>query len=79
MCFCLTNGFLEIYYKSLTEIYKELPEGMFLRCSKDAIVNRGYIEYADFKAGMLDLVKPYPEIAIGRTYKKKVLEELTND
>ena len=79
VCFCLTNGFLEIYYKSLTEIYKELPEGMFLRCGKDAIVNRGYIEYADFKVGMLYLVKPYPEIAIGRTYKKKVLEELTND
>ncbi len=79
VCFCLTNGFLEIYYKSLTEIYKELPEDMFLRCSKDAIVNRRFVEYVDFKAGMLYLIKPYPEISIGKTYKKKVLEELAND
>ncbi len=79
VCFCLTNGFLEIYYKSLTEIYKELPEDMFLRCSKDAIVNRRFVEYADFKAGMLYLINPYPEISIGKTYKKKVLEELAND
>ena len=79
MCFCLTNGFLEIYYKSLTEIYKELPEDMFLRCSKDAIVNRRFVEYVDIQEDKIYLSNTYGRLSVGRTYKRTVIEELMHD
>ena len=74
----LTNGILYAYYKSLTEIYKEMPKTIFLRCSKDVIVNKNFVEYADARQGKIFLVKPYQPVAIGSTYKRRVIEEFEN-
>lgn len=67
----LTNGILYAYYKSLTEIYKEMPKTIFLRCSKDVIVNKNFVEYVDARQGKIFLVKPYQPVAIGSTYKEE--------
>lgn len=74
----LTNGILYAYYKSLTEIYRDLPKTIFLRCSKDVIVNKKFVEYANGREGKVFLVEPYQPVAIGSTYKRRVIEELGN-
>lgn len=74
----MTNGILTAYYKSLTEVYRDLPKTIFLRCSKDAIVNKKFVEYANGRKGKVFLVEPYPPVAIGSTYKRRVIEELEN-
>lgn len=74
----MVNGIIQAYYKSLAEIYRDLPDSMFLRCSKDKIVNKSYIDYTDVKSGQIFLIKPYGVVDIGITYKRKVVEELTN-
>lgn len=75
----LTNGILNAYYKSLTEVYRDLPKTIFLRCSKDVIVNKKFVEYANGREGKVFLVKPYQPVDIGSTYKRRVIEELGND
>ena len=74
----MTNGILTAYYKSLTEVYRDLPKTIFVRCSKDVIVNKKFVEYANGREGKVHLVKPYQPVSIGSTYKRRVIEELGN-
>lgn len=74
----LVDGMIRAYYKSLSEVYRELPQSIFIRCSKDVIVNKKYIDYIDTKNGKIQLIKPYQAVDIGFSYKRKVVEELIN-
>lgn len=74
----LKNGVLTAYYKSLAEIYRELPMHSFLRCSKDVVVNRKYIDYMDIRNMKVVLKEGYGIVAIGRTFKRAIIEEMSN-
>lgn len=75
----MTNGVICAYYKTLSEIYRNLPKDDFIKCSKDAIVNKKYIDYADLHKGKIYLVEPYQAVNIGSTYKRKIIGELEHD
>lgn len=77
--FQLCDGMFQVYYKTLAEICRELPEEQFLRCSKDVVINKQYIDQIDIHTQTIKLKGTYGGVLIGRTYRKKVFEELTND
>lgn len=70
------NRAVQMYYKSLSFIQKQLQGHNFIRCNGSAIVNTDYVEAVDIKAGMIYLKKPFDPVKIGRAYRKKVVDSI---
>lgn len=75
----MVNGLMYVYYKSLKEIYQDLPKSVFIRCSKDKVINRNFVKYIHEGENKIYMKAPYGTVDIGITYKRKVIAELTND
>lgn len=69
---------IEILYKTCNSLYKELPREYFMQCSRNAIVNRKYIESID-KTNRYIRMKNGKSLEIGRIIGKNFFEELGYD
>ena len=69
---------IEIQYKTCNSLYKELPREFFISCSRNAIVNRKYIESID-KTNRYIRMKNGKCLEIGRIIGKNFFEELGYD
>ena len=67
---------IQMYYKSLSFIQKQLQGHNFVRCSGSAIINKDYVEAVDIKEGKIYLKKMLDPVKIGRSYRKKVVDIL---
>ncbi len=70
------NKSIQMYYKSLSFIQKQLQGHNFVRCSGSAIINKDYVEAVDIKEGKIYLKKMLDPVKIGRSYRKKVVDIL---
>ncbi|MDE7206409.1 MAG: LytTR family DNA-binding domain-containing protein [Lachnospiraceae bacterium] len=66
---------IEIPYMSLKNLMKDLPRKYFIQCSRNTVVNRRFIEYAD-KANQIVKLRNGKRIKIGGRMKKGFFEEL---
>ena len=72
------DGLNSFFYKSVSEIKNRLPGSHFLQCNRNTIINKRYIQKVDVKQNEIVLKEEYGAFEIGRTFKKKIYEELTN-
>lgn len=72
------DGLNSFFYKSVSEIKNRLPGSHFLQCNRNTIINKRYIQKVDVKQNEIVLKEEYGAFDIGRTFKKKIYEELTN-
>lgn len=73
-----TSDEIEIAYKTCSSLYKELPREHFIQCSRNAIVNRKYIEFID-KTNRYIKMRNGKSLEIGRIIGKNFFEELGYD
>ena len=66
---------IEIPYISLKNLMKDLPRKHFIQCSRNVVVNRRFIKYAD-KANQMVKLRNGKEFKIGGRMKKGFFEEL---
>lgn len=66
---------VELNYMSLKQIIAELPRKLFIQCSRNVVINRTFIEYAD-KANQLVKLRNGKIVKIGGKMKKGFFEEL---
>jgi len=66
---------IELTYMSLKQLIAELPRKYFIQCSRNVVVNRTFIEYAD-KANQLVKLRNGKMVKIGGKMKKGFFEEL---
>lgn len=66
---------VELNYMSLKQIIAELPRKLFIQCSRNAVVNRMFIEYVD-KANQIVKLRNGGTVKIGGKMKKGFFEEL---
>jgi len=69
---------LEVPYMTCDKFLKQADSGMFLKISRNTIVNREYIEYTDGRNRLIKLQGYDEPVLIGITYVKKVMEELVH-
>lgn len=65
---------LRIGYLSMSDILIELDSEDFIKCSRNALVNKKYIEYVDYTNGYLKLLGDNNRIEIGSVFKKNLRE-----
>lgn len=70
------KGVVQIYYKSLSDIQAQLQGHNFIRCNKNAIINKDYVESVDMKNNMVIMKFPFAPVKISIAQKKKILGEL---
>jgi len=75
----LKNDFLEIPYISIKKMMIKLDSADFGQCSRNAVVNRNYIEYLDLTDNVLKIKDRDIVLRIGDVYKNKFLSGLEND
>lgn len=66
---------IEIPYVTNRQLLKDLPRKYFIQCSRNAILNRKYIEYID-KANQIVKVRKGGQVNIGGKMRKRFFEEL---
>lgn len=66
------------FYKSLSDIKNHLPGSHFFQCNRNTIINKRYIQKVDVLRNEILLKGECGTFEIGRTFRKKVYEELTN-
>ncbi len=66
---------VELAYASLKQLMEDLPRKYFIQCSRNVVVNRMFIEYAD-KANQLIKLRNGKIVKIGGKMKKGVFDEL---
>lgn len=66
------------FYKSVSEIKNHLPGSHFLQCNRNTIINKKFILKVDVGHNEIILKDEYGAFEIGRTFRKKIYEELTN-
>lgn len=75
----LTNGCEEVIpYKTCKWIMNEVGEDIFLQCSRNAIVNRHYIDNVDLVNRYIQLKPTGDLVEIGVTYCEKLEKEFGN-
>lgn len=67
---------LEIPYKTSEEIMKELGSSEFIKCSRNFIINRSYIDRIDYTRRYIKMRNMDDLIEIGVTMKKRLRTEL---
>ena len=70
------KGVIQIYYKSLSDIQAQLQGHNFIRCNKNAIINKDYVESVDMKNNMVIMKFPFQPVKVSVAQKKKILGEL---
>ncbi|MGN0132345.1 MAG: LytR/AlgR family response regulator transcription factor [Lachnospiraceae bacterium] len=73
------DGVSIFYYRSLSEIRKQLFSNDFLQCNRNTLVNRKFIWKVDMVNGKIKLKEKYGELLIGTTYRRKICEEFAYD
>lgn len=73
------NGISSFYYKSMSELKKQLGNSRFLQCNRNTLVNRNYILRLDKQTSRIVLKEDYGELIVGRVYKRQLVEEFAND
>lgn len=72
------NSIDSFVYKLTSDIKSRLPGSHFLQCNRNTIINKKYIYKVDVLKNEILLKDGYGTFKIGRAFKKKFLEELTN-
>ncbi|MBO5208755.1 MAG: response regulator transcription factor [Lachnospiraceae bacterium] len=74
-----TSGNLELPYKSMKTILKELDSERFIQCSRFTIINQDYIEKIDIVNRYIQLKDVEKEIELGNSFKKNFLKDVVDD
>lgn len=72
-----TTDILRVPYYSLKEIERRVGN-LFLRCSRNFLVNRQYIYEIDLVNRFVDLIDGYGKLEIGSVMKKRIRKEFGN-
>lgn len=70
-----TDEAIELPYASLKQFWDELPRKYFIRCNRNAVVNRQFIEYVD-KVNQVVKLRNGKVVKIGGKMKKGFFDEL---
>lgn len=70
---------LEIFHKSINGMLNELNSDSFLKCSRNVIVNKNYIDMIDGTNRYIHLIDNYGTLEIGAVMKKKFLKEIFDE
>ncbi len=73
--YTVNGGMLAVNNKTLKEIYEEMDSDFMIMCSRNTIVNKGFIKNIDTLNKIIVLRDVDTQIDIGKSYKKKVLAE----
>lgn len=76
LLFHLKEETLDIPYMSIKQFLKESADFGFLQCSKNTVVNKRYIKNIDIPNRYIQLGTDRRQIEIGRTFCKKIRQEL---
>lgn len=72
------DGINSFFYKSVSDIKNHLPGSHFFQCNRNTIINKKYIYKVDVIGNKIILKNEYGTFEIGKTFRKRVYEELTN-
>lgn len=73
------NDCLQLNYQPMADILKEIETEDFVRCSRNTIINKRYIEYLDYANRYVKLRGVHKTLEIGPILKKRLREELKDD
>lgn len=74
-----TDDELEIFYKSINSVLKDLDSVDFVKCSRSVIVNKNYIDMIDGTNRYIHLKNNYGTLEIGTIMKKRFLSEVFSE
>ncbi len=78
VCMYMENDCLKLGYYTATDLQRQLQSNDFVRCNRNIIINKSYIEYADFANGYIKLKNIDKMFEMGAICKKKLREEFKN-
>lgn len=70
------DDFLELPYRPVVEVLKDLDQESFIQCNRNTIINKNFIESIDFLNKYIRLIGIKEPIEIGITMRKKLEKEL---
>ena len=70
------KGIIYIPYMPLNRIQRTLGDDYLFQCHKSYLVNRIYVERIDRTENCITLKNYLGTVAVGRKYKRKVLQEM---
>lgn len=77
--YTVDGGFLTIPYRPCKQLLEDINAGCLMQCSRNAIVNKDYIQNIDLTNRLITLKCTPNQVEIGITYKKKILAEYGYD
>lgn len=72
------GGSLTVPYKSCKQVLEEVDTDCLVQCSRSTIINKDYVLNIDLPNKYITLEGVADKIAIGHTFKKKILAEFEN-
>lgn len=69
------DGSFSLYYKTISEIKRNLLENNLFQCNRSTLVNRKYIWKIDMDKGEIRLKNGKGLLTFGRVYKQKIRKE----
>ena len=75
ICIYTTNDCLRLGYYTASDVQGKLGDNDFVRCNRNTMLNKNYIEYVDFSNGYVKLRNIEKTFEIGTTCKKRLKEE----